>query len=76
MHRRRRGISAKSAGYVGLGRDDCDAERELGVVDPVVHLAWGEVMAYLSLITVPVLVFYLLLQRAFIDSIAASGVKG
>jgi len=40
------------------------------------NVAWGEVMAYLSLITVPVLVFYLLLQRAFIESIAASGVKG
>ncbi len=34
-------------------------------------------MAYLSLITVPVLVFfYVLLQRAFIASIAASGIKG
>jgi multiple sugar transport system permease protein len=40
------------------------------------NVAWGEVMAYLSLITVPVLLFYLLLQRAFIESIAASGVKG
>ncbi len=40
------------------------------------NIAWGEVMAYLSLITVPVLVFYLFLQRAFIESIAATGVKG
>src|SRR5579863_3491019 len=38
--------------------------------------AWGEIMAYLSLITVPVLAFYLALQRAFIASIAATGVKG
>jgi multiple sugar transport system permease protein len=38
--------------------------------------AWGEIMAYLSLITVPVLVFYLVLQRAFIASIASTGVKG
>jgi multiple sugar transport system permease protein len=38
--------------------------------------AWGEIMAYLSLITVPVLIFYLLLQRAFIASIASTGVKG
>ncbi|TIN18117.1 MAG: carbohydrate ABC transporter permease, partial [Mesorhizobium sp.] len=29
------------------------------------NVAWGEVMAYLTLITVPVLIFYLLLQRAF-----------
>lgn len=40
------------------------------------NIAWGEVMAYLSLITVPVLVFYLFLQRAFIASIASTGVKG
>ncbi len=40
------------------------------------NIAWGEVMAYLSLITVPVLVFYLLLQRAFIASIASVGIKG
>ena len=39
-------------------------------------VAWGEIMAYLSFITIPVLIFYLLLQRAFIESIAASGVKG
>jgi len=37
---------------------------------------WGELMAYLSVITVPVLAFYLVLQRAFISSIASTGVKG
>ncbi len=37
---------------------------------------WGELMAYLSVITVPVLLFYLVLQRAFISSIASTGVKG
>ncbi|WP_180898647.1 carbohydrate ABC transporter permease [Martelella soudanensis] len=40
------------------------------------NVPWGEVMAYLSMITVPVLVFYLVLQRAFIASIASTGVKG
>jgi multiple sugar transport system permease protein len=40
------------------------------------NTAWGEIMAYLSLITVPVLAFYLILQRAFIASIASTGVKG
>ena len=40
------------------------------------NVAWGEIMAYLSLITVPVLVLFVLLQRAFVESIAASGVKG
>lgn len=40
------------------------------------NVAWGEVMAYLSMITVPVLAFYLWLQKAFIASIASTGVKG
>ncbi len=39
-------------------------------------IAWGEVMAYLSMITIPVLILFLLLQRAFIESIASTGVKG
>lgn len=40
------------------------------------NVVWGEIMAYLTVITVPVLAFYLSLQRAFIESIASSGVKG
>ncbi len=40
------------------------------------NIPWGEVMAYLTLITVPVLAFYLALQRAFIASIASTGIKG
>lgn len=40
------------------------------------NVAWGEVMAYLSTITIPVLIFYLLLQRTFIESIASTGIKG
>ncbi|MEZ4632945.1 MAG: carbohydrate ABC transporter permease [Deinococcales bacterium] len=40
------------------------------------NVAWGEIMAYLSIITLPVLLFYLWLQRAFIESIASTGVKG
>ncbi|MBZ0310793.1 MAG: carbohydrate ABC transporter permease, partial [Anaerolineae bacterium] len=40
------------------------------------NIAWGEVMAYLSIITIPVLVLYLSLQRAFITSIASTGIKG
>nr|WP_321460516.1 carbohydrate ABC transporter permease [uncultured Cohaesibacter sp.] len=39
-------------------------------------VAWGELMAYLTLISIPVLLFYLLMQRAFIASIASTGVKG
>lgn len=39
-------------------------------------VAWGEVMAYLSAITIPVLILFLALQRAFIESIASTGIKG
>lgn len=37
---------------------------------------WGEIMAYTSMITLPVIVVFLAFQRAFIASIAGSGVKG
>jgi len=40
------------------------------------NTAWGEVMAYTSLITLPVLLVFLAFQRAFVSSVAASGVKG
>lgn len=40
------------------------------------NVAWGEVMAYTTLITVPVVAVFLSFQRAFVSSIAASGVKG
>jgi multiple sugar transport system permease protein len=38
--------------------------------------AWGEIMAYSTLITIPVLAFFLAFQRSFVSSIAATGVKG
>jgi multiple sugar transport system permease protein len=40
------------------------------------NVAWGEVMAYTTLITLPVLLVFLSFQRAFVSSIASSGVKG
>ena len=40
------------------------------------NTAWGEIMAYLTTITVPIIIFYLLLQRVFIESIASTGIKG
>lgn len=40
------------------------------------NVAWGQVMAYASMITVPVLVLFVAFQRAFVSSIASSGVKG
>ena len=40
------------------------------------NVSWGQLMAYASVITVPVLVMFIAFQRAFINSIASSGVKG
>jgi len=40
------------------------------------NTAWGEIMAYTSMITLPVLVVFLAFQRAFVSSVAATGVKG
>ena len=40
------------------------------------NVAWGPMMAYASLITIPVVALFLSFQRAFIGSIASSGVKG
>jgi ABC-type glycerol-3-phosphate transport system permease component len=37
---------------------------------------WGQIMAYSAIITIPVLVMFLALQRQFIRSIASAGVKG
>jgi multiple sugar transport system permease protein len=37
---------------------------------------WGEVMAYATLITIPILGFFLAFQGAFVRSIATSGLKG
>lgn len=37
---------------------------------------WGEIMAYAALITVPVLIVFVIFQRAFVTSIASSGLKG
>jgi multiple sugar transport system permease protein len=40
------------------------------------RVLWGQIMAYSTLITIPVLVMFLALQRQFIRSIASAGVKG
>ena len=37
---------------------------------------WGDIMAFAAMITVPVLVIFLLFQKWFVRSVAASGVKG
>lgn len=37
---------------------------------------WGEIMAYGTMITVPVLIIFVLFQRTFVTSLASSGLKG
>ncbi len=37
---------------------------------------WGEIMAYTTMITLPVLALFLIFQGAFVRSLASSGVKG
>jgi multiple sugar transport system permease protein len=37
---------------------------------------WGEVMAYATLITLPILALFMVFQRSFVQSIATSGLKG
>jgi multiple sugar transport system permease protein len=37
---------------------------------------WGEIMAYSTLITVPIIIVFVVFQRAFVASVASSGVKG
>lgn len=40
------------------------------------NVSWGQIMAYSSIITVPVLALFVAFQRSFVSSIASSGVKG
>ncbi len=37
---------------------------------------WGEIMAYSTLITLPIIIVFVIFQRAFVASVASSGVKG
>lgn len=37
---------------------------------------WGQIMAYASMITIPVLIIYLLFQKWFVQSVISSGIKG
>lgn len=38
--------------------------------------AWGQIMAYSTLITIPIIILFVIFQRAFVASVATSGVKG
>jgi multiple sugar transport system permease protein len=37
---------------------------------------WGDIMAFASLATIPVLILFLIFQRYFVQSVASAGVKG
>ncbi len=37
---------------------------------------WGDIMAFASMITIPVLIVFLVFQKWFVQSVATSGVKG
>ena len=53
------------------------AKDSLAIVGLLAWMAWIDwQLTLVAVITVPVLIFYLLLQRAFIASIASTGVKG
>ncbi|MDE1656768.1 carbohydrate ABC transporter permease [Actinotignum timonense] len=40
------------------------------------NVSWGQIMAFSTLITVPVIMLFLAFQKQFVNSIAASGIKG
>ncbi|WP_108250791.1 carbohydrate ABC transporter permease [Planctomonas deserti] len=40
------------------------------------NVSWGEIMAYSTMITLPVIALFIAFQRSFINSIASTGVKG
>ncbi len=37
---------------------------------------WGDIFAFASMITIPVLIVFLLFQKWFVQSVATSGIKG
>jgi multiple sugar transport system permease protein len=37
---------------------------------------WGDIMAFASMITIPVLIVFLLFQKWFVQSVASTGIKG
>lgn len=48
----------------------------IGVFKTTPPVAWGDIMAYAVLMTLPLLVVFLIFQRHFVRGVASSGVKG
>ena len=41
-----------------------------------VYIYWGQIFAFASLMTVPVLIIFIIFQKQFIESLATTGIKG
>ena len=41
-----------------------------------VYIYWGQIFAFSSLMTLPVLILFLVFQKQFIASVTSSGIKG
>lgn len=48
----------------------------IGVFKVTPPIAWGDIMAYTMLMTLPLLIIFLIFQRQFVQGVASSGVKG
>ncbi len=48
----------------------------IGVFYNTPPVAWGDIMAYAVLMTLPLLIIFLIFQRQFVQGVASSGVKG
>lgn len=48
----------------------------IGVFKTTPPVAWGDIMAYSVMMTLPLLIIFLIFQRQFVQGVASSGVKG
>jgi multiple sugar transport system permease protein len=42
----------------------------------VLNMQWGHILAFASLITIPIIILFIIFQRWFVSSVASSGIKG
>jgi len=48
----------------------------IGVFQTTPPVAWGDIMAFTVLMTLPLLIIFLVFQRQFVEGVASSGIKG
>jgi multiple sugar transport system permease protein len=48
----------------------------IGVFQTQPPVAWGDIMAFTVLMTLPLLIIFLVFQRQFVEGVASSGIKG